>query len=342
VQTSTLHYPLSDKSGCMYDNSPALGFQAVAMAKHILRGTRPVRNPKDKYSLDAAPTASPEVKAYPFRGKDRAVVVLLARERRANRRRWSIEGLDLGLCRPLGIYAANLTKMENGVLKAPELPVYLETEPRKLAPLLENLAKAKISPVRGSQMQRLALGPYVVEIDPERQGIIKVLLNKDGKELTLISGMEAEPALGKPEVTVVNGRLVSQAQLWFNHPPEGTKYRYLAAKVSRDGCQLTWTYRHVYPGTAAESNVRFVLGADAVKAAKAGLYGQGRSVSLGNLATIALPQGMGTGEFTPKSGLVLDLKGPQPALTAKHRVQSTTKHRKPKLYLNAYITTPAE
>jgi len=346
VMSASPFYVMGRKSGAEYDNSPALGFQAVAMLKHLTEGMRPARPAGGELSITGLPTANPGVWLYPFRNEKKALVALLAGNQAMNNKAWIISGLDFSQHRPLDFYG-NPRPFENNRLRTPELPVYFETAPEKLDGLLAALAKAEIALDPAGDHQVVRSGPYILEFGPDLANLFQLRLARDGRELVLLDGLECEPKAGFGEVTFIPGRLVNSIDISLTAASDLYRRRFLTFRLTPEGVQVNWNQSNAHPALV-KTSVRFRLGKELTgRELRVDTDGQARTGRLGadgsftesaapaasplkaaagrlvvkGLAVIDLPAATGQGVFRPATGLRFRAEaGREAALAADYEI----------------------
>ncbi|MCM8768830.1 MAG: hypothetical protein NC911_03995 [Candidatus Omnitrophica bacterium] len=325
VMSASVYYPLGLKSGVEYDNSPSLGFQVVAMLKHLLEGMRPVREIPSDFSLSGYPTSHQGVAAYPFREKKKAVVILLAKKRQDNEKFWRIKGLDFLTAEPLDFYGQPRT-VKAGVLEIPELPVYLRTTAEKIPLVLEMLTKADISLKPERETKTFQSGLFTLEVGSTLPGFFRLSLLAEEKRQLLLDGIECQPEAKWESLTAIPGRLMNTVDISFTGEKDPHRFRSLAFRLLPETCEITWTQMNAHPVPLAGSfriklsqditNRRIILEQagktllgtmkDSLRAApelSLGLKPESSRLKVLGLVTIDLPASGGQGSWQPSNGL---------------------------------------
>ncbi|HOL67287.1 MAG TPA: hypothetical protein PKX93_07525, partial [bacterium] len=246
VMSASVYCPLGAKGGVEYDNSPGLGFQAVAMLKHLLQGMRPMRESPTDFSLTGFPTSHQEIGAYPFRNEKNAVLILLARKREDNEKHWIIKGMDFLAGQPLDFYGQP-RPVKEGILRTPELPVYLATTPERVPYLLEKLLKADFSVDPAGERKSFSSGPFTLEVGPDLSGFFRLSLQAEGRNFLLLDGLECEPPVKWESLTAVPGRLMNTVEISFTAEKDQHRFRSLVFRLFPEHCELTWTQINAHP-----------------------------------------------------------------------------------------------
>jgi hypothetical protein len=239
VLGQSVYAPNTGKTGVEYDNSPTLGLQAMAMLKHHLSGLRAARDPAAAFSLDGVAMRNPRLHAYPFRDGGHAAIVLCTTDGSGVDQAWRLRGADWAALRPVNLYGHPLT-LEGGAALPLELPVIIPGLPaRQLDAILAALrnvdAEAIVSPAR----QRLEVGAYVLDIDPDRAGFVRLFIRRGARETLVLDGLVIPPGLPKPALAATPGRLSASASLTFDK-----NYRVGVTLTSR-GATLVYNCRNV-------------------------------------------------------------------------------------------------
>jgi len=239
----SLYNPCSGKTILEYDNSPTLGGQAMAMVKYHLSGLRPVRDPKKPLALQGAPTLNERLCAYPFRDEKKAVIALNLKDAGADgamlTSQWKLSGIDFSKYKPVNIYGQPL-KVENGVATAQELPIFiLGLSADQLPAAVSAMAALRAESVKAAEQQQVQMGPYVLDIDPSRKGLMQLSVVQDGKKTVIIDRLVAEPVLPKPTIEVTEGRVNTQIAVTFVRKDMG-----LGITMSDQGVTFQWRERN--------------------------------------------------------------------------------------------------
>jgi len=236
----SLYLPSAGKTGIEYDNSPTLGLQAMAMQKYWLSGLRPARDPAKDYALTGEPTGHARLFAYPFRNKERAVVVLTTVDASDIKStdfdcRWRLSGLDFERFKPVDIYGWPL-KVTDGRALVRQLPVvFADLQADALAEAVSAFRHLKAEPLAEKDEHRLEVGPYVLEVNPDRSGYLRLIARRDGKDTVILEQITGLPEkLPRPAVEVIAGRLQSSATLSFG------ALGVLTVSLNDQGANLTW------------------------------------------------------------------------------------------------------
>lgn len=326
-----LYFPNAGKTCVEYDNSPTLGIQAMAMLKWFLAGQRAARNPAEPFSLHGFSLASTNtaLQAYPFRNGERATVVLTTYDGTGLDNIWHLTSPALVALKPVNHYNQPLAVTGDTAI-ASGLPVFLSgCSADQLAEVLAACTGLVARIVPASAQQRVEVGRYVLDINPDRPGVIQLSHVRDGKETILIDRIVCTPALPRPTIDVVRGRLDATVTLVFPDGNQGSAHR-LGITLGESGVMMQWSKRNGRTGVARET-VRFRVnpagaGREIViqegAQVRAGIlredYGQlflaslmpparlldanAAWVSIRDFATFDLPSASGRG-FTPASGL---------------------------------------
>jgi len=318
------YIPVAGKSGIEYDNSPTLGMSAIVMLKHRLLGMSPLRDTQAAYSCNGSSTASKRVFAYPFRSAKTASIVLATADGQDLGNTWTLSGVDLSVMQPTDLFAQPL-KRKDGTFIARELPVCLSTTPDKLSAALEQLRQLRAQPTAASQHFTLNVAPWTMELDADRDGILRLSRETKGKKQIILEGIASQPALPKPKITVNQRTGAAEATIEF------LRYTLLVISMSPDGCTLDWRERNNLPKPLTRT-IRFRIAQDGAgrdiviqegKAVRAGKlredYGalfpaamtpersplpdDASVVSLQDFATLELSAATGNAGFKPKQSL---------------------------------------
>lgn len=230
--------PNAGKTCIEYDNSPTLGLQAMAMVKYHLTGMRPVRDAAGEYSCNGAPTGNASLNAYPFRSEKKAVIALITPNGSQLADAWKLSGIDFDLYKPVNIYGQPL-KIEKGVAMVVELPVFLLVPVEKLSAAVAACKGMTARAEPAPQQQRLEVGKYILDVDPDREGLIRLSVKKDGKETVILDRLLIDPWQPKPTVTVSASRMGGEVSLYYS------KNCIVGIGLSENGLNLRWYSRNV-------------------------------------------------------------------------------------------------
>ncbi|HNQ35120.1 MAG TPA: hypothetical protein PKN80_03545 [bacterium] len=346
----SVYLPLGGKTGIEYDNSPTLGMQWMAMQKYWLSGMRPARDPKQAYSLNGEPTGHERLFVYPFRNREKTVVVLTTVNGTDNNSQdfdchWKLSGLDFNRYRPADIYGQPLKPAADGTLLVPQLPVlFTGLAAADLPAALANFKEMKAEPAASTGARQLAVGKYTLEINPDRPGYLRLMVKEGGRERTLIDGLVGQPELPKPAVEVADGRLEAKATLAFDSK------RYLSLTVSEQGVTMRWrqdnteraevkqVLRFRIPNEGAGREIVIQEGPKVIAGllredygqltpaaalpAPAALHPDASTVSLKGFGDYYLSGATGQGGFTPKTGFRWRTSDGQALLEANYTISA--------------------
>jgi hypothetical protein len=116
----------------------------------------------------------------------------------------------------VNLYGHPLT-LEGGAALALELPVLIPRFPsRQLDATLAHLrhvdAEAIVAPAR----QRLEVGAYAIDIDPDRAGFVRLFIRRGDRETLVLDGLVLPPGLPRPTLAATPGQLSASASLTFD------------------------------------------------------------------------------------------------------------------------------
>ncbi|MCM8769521.1 MAG: hypothetical protein NC911_07640 [Candidatus Omnitrophica bacterium] len=236
-----VYVPQAGKTGLEYDNSPTLGLQAMAMQKYWLSGKRPVRDFSEPLSLKGYSTATEPLFVYPFRDEKSAVVILTTAEGTdINSRdfdcRWRLSGFPFHQYPGKDIYGQPLLGETDGSVLVKQLPVIFELPAEKLSEILASFTRLKAERATGSQVTRLEYGNYVVTLNPEETGLLRISSQRNNKEVVIIDRLVGYPSLPAPEIKVNETRTAGSAIITF-----GPRI-VLGVRVSPEGVILQWEH----------------------------------------------------------------------------------------------------
>lgn len=242
-----IYLPNAGKTCMEYDNSPTLGIQAMAMLKWFLAGQRAARDPAAPFSLDGRPLASTNtaLRVYPFRNGQRATIVLTTRDGTGLDATWRLTGDAFTALKPVDHYNQPLP-VTHGEATAYGLPVFLADIPvERLNAALAACAALTAKVVPAPAQQRIVVSPFVLDINPDRPGVLQLSHVRNGRETILIDRVVCSPALRRPTVAIVLGRLNATVTLVFddNNPTRDTAHR-LGIMLSESGVILQWRKRN--------------------------------------------------------------------------------------------------
>ncbi len=343
----SIYLPSAGKTGIEYDNSPTLGIQMMAMQKYWLSGLRPARDPKQEYTLKGEPTGHERLFIYPFRDREKAVLVLTTVDASDVKAadfncRWRLSGVDFKAYRPLDIYGQPLKVAADGSAEVRSLPVlFTGLAASGLPGALAAFRELKAEALAGADHHRLEVGRYVLEIDPERPGYLSLLTVDGKKETVILERIVGVPELPKPTVSVNASRVESSAEISFgeagkldvNLNPKGVTFSW--SRINRQTVPMSQKVRFRLSNEGAGREIVIQEGekvtagrlredygelVPATAPAPIRLHPEASRVSLRDFAVFDLPGATGQGGFSPKSGFRFKLLGGDGVLEADYTI----------------------
>ncbi|OPZ89723.1 MAG: hypothetical protein BWY73_01451 [candidate division TA06 bacterium ADurb.Bin417] len=343
----SIYLPSAGKTGIEYDNSPTLGIQMMAMQKYWLSGLRPARDPKQEYTLNGEPTGHERLFIYPFRDREKAVLVLTTVDASDIKGadfncRWRLSGVDFKAYRPLDIYGQPLKVGADGSAEVRSLPVlFTGLAANGLPGALAAFKNLKAEALAGADQHRLEVGRYVLDIDPERPGYLSLLTRDGNKETVILERIVGVPELPKPTVSVNASRVESSAEISFgeagkldvNLNPEGVTFTWsrlnrqtvpmsqkVRFRLSNEGAGREIVIQEGEKVTAGRLREDYGELVPSAAPAPVKLHPEASRVSLRNFAVFDLPGATGQGGFSPKSGFRFKLMGGDGVLEADYTI----------------------
>ena len=333
--------PSFGKTCIEYDNSPTLGGQAMAMLKYHLSGMRALRDAKMEFSLKGRPTRHGQLFAYPFTDGKKAAIVLMTEDGRDTNARWKFTGAEFAAFKPFDIYGKPL-HVEGNTVTAVELPVFVSVAADKVNAALKACAAAGVEQIKPDNSCHVEVGKYILDVDPDRPGLLRLAAKKDGKELVIIDKLLVTPTAPYPTVQASGNKQNSSVQIvyikglilnislsengvtirWHNRNTTDKPFgQTVAFRVSLDGAGRQITIRE--GDKTVTGFLREDYGAIQNQATKdsAPLPKNASSVNIDGFATFELPAAEGK-DFSPPTGFLWRQRGGEALLESAHTIHA--------------------